>query len=105
MEKSIKILENISNECYGMVTYYKFNKSINKSEKYRDGRIAGANWINELIFYYIQKEKNFLKEFNNHIQEQKDKISVLKEGDYKKGLYDQLNYVENCINGRINNSN
>lgn len=101
MKKSVNILEDISNECYGMVTYYKYNRSINKSEKYRDGRIDAANWINELIYYYIQKEKNFLNEFTIYIEEQKDKISILKDGDYKNGLYDQLEYVKSCIDGNI----
>ncbi|MEA3288946.1 MAG: hypothetical protein U9Q04_02095 [Campylobacterota bacterium] len=101
MEKSIKIFENISSECYDYVTYYKFNRSIDASEKYRDGRIDASNWLNELIYYYIQKEKNFIYEFDTHIKQQKDKISILKDGDYKKGLYDQLNEIENKIENML----
>ena len=101
MEKSIQILEEISKECFSYTTYYKFNRSIEATEKYRDGRIDASNWINELIFYYIQKEKNFLLEFKEHIQTQKDKISFLNNGDYKNGLYEQLNEIEIKIDKKI----
>lgn len=102
MEKSIKILEDISSECLNYTSYYKYNRSIISSEKYRDGRVDASNWINELVYFYIKKEKNFLKEFIDHISNQKQKIVVLNDGDYKNGLFDQLNEIERKINDRIN---
>lgn len=102
MEKSINILETISNECHEYTTYYKYNRSVDASEKYRSGRIDAADWINELIYFFIQKEKGFLVEFHQHLQQQKDKISILNDGDYKKGLFDQLNEIERKINDRVN---
>ena len=102
MEKSIKILRDISNECHSYTAYYKFNRSIKASEKYRDGRIDASNWINELICYFIEKEKSFINEFKLHIKEQKNKISILNNCDYKTGQYDQLCVIERKIDDRIN---
>jgi len=98
MKKSIKILEEISQKCYSDTTIYKFSKNLDLPDKYKKGRIDASSWINDLIYYYIQKEKNFLTEFIQHMQDQKDVIAILNEGDYKNGLYDQLQEVELHIN-------
>ena len=97
MKKSITILENISQKCHSDTTVYKFNKDKSISTKYRKGRIDASNWINDLIYYYIQKEKNFLKEFLKHMEDQKDSIAIVNQGDYKNGLLDQLNEIEKAI--------
>ena len=49
-------------------------------------------------------ESQFIVEFKEHIQEQKKKLSNLEEGDFKQGLYDKLNLVEDILNDRINKS-
>jgi len=55
-------------------------------------------WVNDLVYYYVQKEKNFLNEFKQHLNDQKTTIAILKSGDYKNGLYDQLQEVERILN-------
>jgi len=100
MDKSIKILEDISRQCVAKSSSYKFSKTMDKSSKYRKGRIDALNWINDIIFHFIQKEKNFMIEFIQHINDQKDIISDIKDGDYKKALYDQLHEIEIIINDR-----
>jgi len=101
MEKSIKILEELSGDCIQEKTRYQFSKMIKKSEKYKKGRIDALNWINDIIFHFMQKEKNFLNEFKQHIQDQKDIIVTINDGDYKNALYDQLNEIEVRLNDRI----
>jgi len=59
MEKSIKILEDLSNDCVQEKTRYQFSKMIKKSEKYKKVRIDALNWINDIIYHFIQKEKSF----------------------------------------------
>ena len=54
MEKSIKILEDLSNDCVQEKTRYQFSKMIKKSEKYKKGRIDALNWINDIIYHFIQ---------------------------------------------------
>ena len=103
MEKSIKILEDLSNHCSSEQTRYKFSKHIIQSDKYRKGRVDALNWINDIIFHFIQKEKNFLSEFKQHIKDQKDIISNVNDGDYKNAIFDQLNEIELKINDRIKN--
>jgi len=102
MKKSIEILEKISSQCVAEKSSYEFSKTMNKSDKYRKGRIDALNWINNIIYHFIQKEKNFINEFKEHIKDQKDITSGIKEGDYKKVLYDQLNEVEVKINDKTN---
>ena len=102
MEKSIKILEDLSSHCSSEQTRYKFSKQMMASDKYRKGRIDALNWVNDIIFHFIQKEKNFISEFKQHIKDQKDIISNINDGDYKKAIYDQLNEIEVKINDRIN---
>lgn len=101
MEKSIKILEDLSSDCIHERTQYQFSKMITKSNKYKKGRIDALTWINDMIFHFIQKEKNFIDEFKLHIKDQKDILYIIKDGDYKKALYDQLNEIEVKLNDRI----
>ncbi len=103
MEKSIKILEDLSRQCVAESSSYKFSKTMTASDKYRKGRIDALNWINDIIFHFIQKEKNFMIEFKQHINDQKDIIANIKDGDYKNALYDQLNEIEVKINDRTTN--
>jgi len=101
MEKSIKILEDLSSDCVQEKTRYMYSNMLKQSEKYKKGRVDALNWINDIIYYYIQKEKNFVIEFKQHIQDQKDIIANIKDGDYKNALYDQLNEIEVKLNDRI----
>ena len=101
MEKSIKILEDLSSDCMQEKTRYQFSKMLQESEKYKKGRIDALNWINDIIYHFIQKEKNFLDEFKQHIQDQKDIIVNINDGDYKNALYDQLNEIEVKLNDKI----
>lgn len=103
MEKSIDILNKIHDNLINKKTYYQFNKiDESLSLKYRKGRISASNWLADLIFMFIQKERNFLSEFNEYIRQQKESLSLLKDGDYKKGLLDELDEVEKIINDKIN---
>lgn len=105
MKRSLYKLEKISQSLNTHEVYYKFNKDLEASEKYRKGRVSAASWLNELIYYFVQKENGFIEEFKNHIQDKKKTLSDLNEGDFKQGLYDELNIIEEMLNDRNNNSN
>ncbi len=103
MKNSLNVLDEIDKVLLGDVTYYEFNSiEKNLSKKYRKGRINASRWLSELIFMFIQKESNFLLEFKELIQQQKIELSSLKDGDFKTGLFDELNSIEEMINDRIN---
>lgn len=104
MEKSLDILEKISKECYLNTTFYRYNKSSHSSEKYRKGRVDASNWINEMVYYYVRKDKEVIKDFQEKIEVQKRYINDLKNGEYKKGLSDQLKYIERLIDGKIDSN-
>lgn len=102
MKKSIDILEKVSDELNRHTVFYKFNKNIEASDKYKKGRIDASTWLNELVYYYIKKEKNFIAEFKEEINKQKNKINSVKNGDYKMGLIDELKTIEDSIDDRNN---
>lgn len=104
MKRSLYKLEQISQSLNTHQIYYKFNKNLEASEKYRKGRVNAATWLNELVYYFIQKESNFVFEFKEHVQEKKKNLSDLNDGDFKQGLYDELNIIEDMLNDRNNNS-
>lgn len=99
MKKSIPKLEMISKSLYSHQTHFKFTKSddLQLTDKYRKGRINAAMWLNELVFYYIEKEKNFINEFNEHIQNQKKELGNIEDGDFKQGIFDELNIIEEML--------
>lgn len=101
MKKSLYKLEKISNTLSSHQTYYSFNKDENISSKYKKGRVTASKWLNELILFFIEKESRFLDEFKNEIQKQKNSLDKLKDSEYKKGLYDELNITEDMLNDRI----
>lgn len=103
MKNSLNVLDEIDKVLLGDVTYYEFNSiEKNLSKKYRKGRINASRWLSELIFMFIQKESNFLLEFKELIKQQKIELRSLKDGDFKTGLFDELNSIEEMINDRIN---
>ena len=102
MKRSLPKFERLSTSLTSHMTYYKFNKMDKHiSEKYRKGRINAAKWLSDLIYYYVQKESSFTSEFKEHIQNQRKEISNIKDGDFKQGLYDELNIIEELLDGRI----
>lgn len=105
MKRSLYELEKISQSLNTHEVYYKFNKDLEASHKYRKGRVNAASWLNELIYYFVQKENKFIEEFKDHIQNKKKTLSDLKEGDFKQGLYDELNIIEDMLNDRTDNLN
>ena len=87
-----EILEKINSYLHSQITYYRFNKNVLKvSDKYRDGRLAALQYASELSLYYMHLEKSIKDKYRDQILQQMKANSCLKDGDYKKGLYDGLN--------------
>jgi len=103
MEESIKILEDLNTSCLSEITRCKFSKRMSESDKYRKGRLDALNWIRYIIFHFLQREKNLISEFKQHIKDQKDVLFNINEGDYKNAIYDQLHDIEVKLNKLTNN--
>jgi predicted transcriptional regulator len=85
MKNSIHQLTKISETVNSHQTYYKFNKmDEHLNKKYRKGRVNAKIWLNDIIYYFIQKESCFIIEFIEHLQEQKKSLASLEDGDFKK---------------------
>ena len=102
MKRALPQLQNLSDSIQSHYTYYSFSKEENNlSQNYKKGRVKASKWLNELIYYYFEKESNFIFEFRQHIQEQKKKLALLEDDDFKQGLFDELNIVEDMIEKKI----
>lgn len=102
MKNSLEKLNEISDLTSRHQTYYSFNKDLDASNKYRQGRVSASKWLCDLVYYFIEKESHFIIEFKEHIKEQKKELSQLKDGEYKKGLIDELNLIEDMLSDRNN---
>lgn len=87
-----EILENVSKNCSNQLVLYKFNKNtLIISDKYREGRLTGLNYIGNLTFFFMQEEKRIQSLFREEILKQMKFYACLEETEYKEGLYDALN--------------
>ncbi len=87
-----EILETVSKNCSNQLTLYKFNKNtLNISDKYREGRLTGLQYIGNLTFFFMQEEKRIQSLFREEILKQMKFYACLEETEYKEGLYDALN--------------
>ena len=103
MKNSLYILRQLSETLSNHQTYYTFNKmDEHLSDKYRKGRVNASKWMNELIWMYIEKESKFILEFKEHLQQQKINMSEISDGDFKQGLFDELNLIEGLLNDKLN---
>ena len=71
------------------------------SEKYRKGRVNASKWMNELIWMYIQEESQYIIKYKEHLQVQKMTMSELSDGDFKQGLFDELNLIEDLLDDKL----
>ncbi len=101
MKNSIDIIEDLSLTCVSHTTYYTFNKLTEEPEKYRKGRIDAANWIGEVLYVFMQKEKGLIDELKSVLEEKKIELENLKEGNYKQGLFDEIIEIKKIIDEKI----
>jgi len=94
-KKSARItLEEISQHCFTYMVPYKFTKDESRgSPRYKKGRITSYDWVNNLSYYYLKQEENLKEEFILNLKSKRQELSLLKDGDYKKGLLDALEEV------------
>jgi len=95
MKQSSKaLLELISKECSNQLTYYKYNKhSLNISDKYRHGRVTALNYMQELTFFYFEREKDLKEQLLQDLHKQITVTALLRESDYKRGIYDAISQI------------
>ena len=91
------VLEKISEDLSSELTKYKYNKSINISDKYRKGKISSITYIQDLVYYFFQRDKELMLEFESIIDTQIETINSLNDGDYKKSAIEVLKGVKTSI--------
>ena len=100
MKKSTKdILSNVSSNVYNNSVKYRFDKHKVYSEQYKKGNIAVYDWVSELCYFYLTKEKALTVEFQELIKQKKDELTKLDKSDYKDGLMNAFTDIEDMFNG------
>jgi len=93
-----KLLETISEDCSSQLTKYKFNKGLNISNKYRKGKITSYQYVLDLIYHFFEKDKLLKIEFESLISNELEKTSLLKNGDYQRGINEVLSKIKYQLN-------
>ena len=93
-----KLLEEISNNCSSQLTKYKYNKGLDISDKYRKGKITSYQYVLDLIYHFFEKDRLLKIEFESIISKEMDNISMLKNGDYQKGINEVLSEIKSQLN-------
>ena len=89
-----ELLENISTDCLGQLTKYKYNKNLDISSKYKKGKIAALQYTLDLIYHFYEKDKELKKDFETTIAKQIEDMNILKDGDYKQALIETLSWAK-----------
>jgi hypothetical protein len=84
----------LNKDLHSKAAHYKFAK---KPTTFDKGYLKISNWVNDLCFYYIQKNKQLAKEddieFTKLIQAHREKIEALEPSEYKEGLLKALDDI------------
>jgi hypothetical protein len=94
-----ELLETISKNVSNELTHYKFNKNtLIVSDKYRKGRVAALEYTLELIYFFMQQDKQIKEQFHHTLLLQLQETQMLRDGEYQKGLHDALQSIIMQIN-------
>jgi len=87
--------EKLNEVLYIKAGHYKFAKNPNEFDR---GYMKISDWINDLCWYYISKQKSSDKEMEKEFKElllmQRHKVNTLKPSLYKDGLLKALDDVD-----------
>lgn len=100
MKNSKEIFEYLTLLCSQHTTYYTFNDLEKDPEKYKKGRIDAANWINDVLYVFIQREKGLITELKNVLEEKRIELANLKDGNYKQGLFDEIKIIKEFLDDK-----
>ena len=94
MSSTKDLLETISTNCLDQLTVYKYSKNLKVSEKYKKGKIAALEYTLDLIYHFYQKDAKLKQEFEDILSSQIEDLVILKDGDYKEGLTQSLEWAK-----------
>ncbi len=86
--------ERIHFRAYGELAASMYGKSrSSESESYERGRVSALRWLCELSSYYMDMEKRVSEEMLYRIEKEMEKISMMSENEYRKGIEDSVKMV------------
>ncbi|HHD77812.1 MAG TPA: hypothetical protein ENK97_03430 [Campylobacteraceae bacterium] len=100
MKRSTReFLEALSQFCYVNKTPYTFhNKTLKKDQKYRKGVVQVYEWVDELCYFYMQKEKRLYDELLLLIQKRYQEAKALPPSSHREGLLKGFEDIFTWIN-------
>ena len=100
-DSSKAFLEEVSRYCHTQLTLYRYNRHILEvDEKYREGRITALNYISDLTFYFMQREKHIVEEFVAELDRELQGVDMLKSPQYSQGIRDSIEALRQEIGGK-----
>jgi hypothetical protein len=89
-----ELLEKINNHCYAELTKYRFTKNPSYSQKYKKGKVASLEYISNLTYHFFERDKVLKDEFESLLVKEIDRVSTLKDSEYKQAILDSLLQVQ-----------
>ncbi len=82
-----EFLEGLSQFCYVNKTPYVFhNKAVVSDQKYQKGIVQVYEWVDELCFFYLQKEKRLYDELILLLKKRYNEVKMLPPSEHRDGL-------------------
>ncbi|MEA3353115.1 MAG: hypothetical protein U9Q33_04780 [Campylobacterota bacterium] len=98
MKTSYEKFNYISNYLDLQKTHLKYNKGLNHSKKYIQGKLAAIDFLQALLYHFINKELSLKDEFIKELTKNNDMIEILKSDEYKKGILDTFDETIKKVN-------
>jgi len=93
-----EFFDKIGEITYSATAPYRFAKHINYgNEKYKKGVVSSLTWVSNLSTYYLNQLKQLKKEFLEQIDKKEKELKTLKDGDFKKGVFDGFKMARDII--------
>ena len=100
-QTSREFFEVLNQSCYVRKTSLLFHNSrLERDKKYRKGLLEVFEWIDELSYYYLKKEKRLKKDFLEKFNSAYRKANTIQESSYKEGLLHSFHEIQEIIEGK-----
>ena len=92
------ILEALSQFCYVSKTPYTFAKRNGAhAQKYRKGIVQIYEWVDELCYFYLQKEKELPRQLQERLRQKRQVFSQMPPCEYRDGLIAGIDHILDFI--------
>ncbi len=91
-----EFFESLSRFCYVSKSPCSFTKNEFSHDKYQKGMCAVYDWVDELCYYYLKREKELKGDFLTLLNKKKTFIGIKTDSEYKRGMvagFDEIHKI------------